>query len=187
MRYQIKIAVDDGYLFTVRAERRQRLRQAGQRAPDGLVSRADQVRGPRRPGPTTSARSACSTARPITSVNWKTTSTRRSRPAQLSPSTGGWLGFTDKYWLTALVPDSGSVAGAASAQSPSGGLPGRLSRSRRRPSRRARRSRRRPRLFAGAKEKALARPLRGRRHHQALPSRSTGAGSNGSCGRSSTC
>ncbi|MCL0149307.1 YidC/Oxa1 family insertase periplasmic domain-containing protein, partial [Klebsiella pneumoniae] len=23
------------------------------------------------------------------------------------PSTGGWLGITDKYWLSALVPDQG--------------------------------------------------------------------------------
>jgi len=28
---------------------------------------------------------------------------------QTFPSTGGWLGFTDKYWLTALIPDQTST------------------------------------------------------------------------------
>ncbi|MCJ7422124.1 membrane protein insertase YidC [Sphingomicrobium astaxanthinifaciens] len=35
-------------------------------------------------------------------------------------STGGWLGFTDKYWLTALVPDQREVVTATMRQTPSG-------------------------------------------------------------------
>ncbi|WP_265563223.1 membrane protein insertase YidC [Sphingomicrobium arenosum] len=35
-------------------------------------------------------------------------------------TTGGWLGFTDKYWLTALVPDQGSQVTATMRQSASG-------------------------------------------------------------------
>jgi YidC/Oxa1 family membrane protein insertase len=30
-------------------------------------------------------------------------------PPQVSPSTGGWLGLTDIYWLTALIPDQGET------------------------------------------------------------------------------
>ena len=79
---------------------------------------------------------------------------------------GGWLGFTDKYWLTALIPDSGSDRRRASARSPSGGYQADYAL---RPATVAPgpdASRPRPRFFAGAKEKALARPLRGRRHPQ---------------------
>lgn len=36
------------------------------------------------------------------------------------PSTGGWLGFTDKYWLTALVPDQTSTVNARMLYSKTG-------------------------------------------------------------------
>ena len=43
-----------------------------------------------------------------------TTSTSRTstKHARKFASTGGWLGFTDKYWLTALVPDQGQAVEA---------------------------------------------------------------------------
>ncbi|MBL4692483.1 MAG: membrane protein insertase YidC [Magnetovibrio sp.] len=36
------------------------------------------------------------------------------------PSTGGWLGFTDKYWLTALVPDQTETVNARMLYSKTG-------------------------------------------------------------------
>lgn len=36
------------------------------------------------------------------------------------PSTGGWLGFTDKYWLTALVPDQNATVNARMLYSKTG-------------------------------------------------------------------
>ena len=40
--------------------------------------------------------------------------------SQSFQSTGGWLGFTDKYWLTALVPASGAPVEASIRKSDSG-------------------------------------------------------------------
>ncbi|HWH21716.1 MAG TPA: membrane protein insertase YidC, partial [Allosphingosinicella sp.] len=69
-------------------------------------------------------------------------------------TTGGWLGFTDKYWLTALVPDQKASVEAAFRRGANGGFqadfttepaivgPGRA-------------VRHQSRLFAGAKEIAL--------------------------------
>jgi YidC/Oxa1 family membrane protein insertase len=37
-------------------------------------------------------------------------------------STGGWLGFGDKYWLTALVPDQRASVDASFRRSPNGGF-----------------------------------------------------------------
>jgi len=38
------------------------------------------------------------------------------------PSTGGWLGFTDKYWLTTLVPDQTSAVNARMLYSKTGNV-----------------------------------------------------------------
>src|SRR3546814_7963470 len=37
-------------------------------------------------------------------------------------STGGWLGFSDKYWLTALVPPQSADISAAFRRGANGGL-----------------------------------------------------------------
>ena len=53
---------------------------------------------------------------------------REDGPIEL-PSQGGWLGITDKYWLTALVPDQDKRAGRELSPLPRGRpgpLPGRL-------------------------------------------------------------
>ena len=68
-----------------------------------------------------SARSACSTARPITAINWQGPRPA-GRPAPISRATGGWLGFTDKYWLAALVPDQAAASHAAFRHAPTGAL-----------------------------------------------------------------
>jgi YidC/Oxa1 family membrane protein insertase len=69
-------------------------------------------------------------------------------------TTGGWIGFTDKYWLTAVIPDQGSSVEAGFLRGRAGGFqaiatpapaivqPGKAVRSQ-------------SRLFAGAKEVKL--------------------------------
>jgi YidC/Oxa1 family membrane protein insertase len=51
----------------------------------------------------------------------KYTSLTPEKPADFT-STGGWLGFTDKYWLTALVPSKDAVTKAKFRHSIEGGI-----------------------------------------------------------------
>jgi YidC/Oxa1 family membrane protein insertase len=147
MRYRIKLAVDDGYLFTVQQSVGNGSSQPVVLRPIGLVSRATKSVDPS---------SWTNHVGPINvfggkanySTNWKDLD---EKGAQSFADVGGWLGFTDKYWLSALVP-SGNVA-ADFRHSPSGGYqadyaaapitvaPGQAVTSQ-------------ARLFAGAKEKA---------------------------------
>jgi YidC/Oxa1 family membrane protein insertase len=53
-------------------------------------------------------------------VNWKTLDEAGPNGEQFT-SNGGWLGFTDKYWLTALAPAGNSAITASLRKSPSGG------------------------------------------------------------------
>ncbi|HEX6741476.1 MAG TPA: membrane protein insertase YidC [Sphingomicrobium sp.] len=147
VRYEMKIAVDDGYLFTVD----QRVINGsgtplGVR-PIGLVSRATKA---------SDADSWTNHVGPIGvfdgkanyEVNWKDLDQGKTETFGNIP---GWLGFTDHFWLTALVP-SGAMTGEF-RRSPSGGYqadyalapavvpPGQTLATQ-------------TRLFAGAKEKA---------------------------------
>jgi YidC/Oxa1 family membrane protein insertase len=114
-RYQIKIAVDDGYLFTVA----QSVLNASGRpvtvTPMGLVSRlgqsADRSTWTNHVGPI-----GVFDGKADYDVNWKDLD---QKGAEGFSNVGGWLGFTDKYWLTALVP--GSAMTATFRHSPSGG------------------------------------------------------------------
>ena len=114
-RYQIKIAVDDGYLFTVQ----QSVMNAGGQPlsvrPIGLVSRAaksaDVSTWTNHVGPI-----GLFEGKANYSVNWKDLD---QGSTQSFNSSNGWLGFTDKYWLTALVPQSGM--NGEFRRSPSGG------------------------------------------------------------------
>jgi YidC/Oxa1 family membrane protein insertase len=113
-RYQIRIGVDDHYLFTISQTV---LNASGKPLvvrPVGFVSRLGQSADPS---------SWTNHVGPISvfdgkadyDVNWKDLDQKGS---VTFGNVGGWLGFTDKYWLTALVP-----AGAMSAdfrRSPSG-------------------------------------------------------------------
>jgi YidC/Oxa1 family membrane protein insertase len=114
-RYQIKIAVDDGFLFTVRQSVTNASGQPINVRPIGLISRADKSHDPdswtNHVGPI-----GLFDGKANYEINYKTLD---EDGAQALGTVGGWLGFTDKYWLTALVPQ-----GAMSAEfrrSPSGG------------------------------------------------------------------
>ena len=114
-RYQIKIAVDNGYLFTVAQSVVNGSGKPISVRPIGLVSRG---------GESTDKSSWTNHVGPIGvfdgkanyDVNWKDLDKQGSVNFA---NTSGWLGFTDKYWLTALVP-SGDVS-ASFVRSPSGG------------------------------------------------------------------
>ena len=70
-------------------------------------------------------------------------------------ATNAWLGFTDKYFAAALLPDTDAKVSARFSAGDAGGLKDlsdRLSGGSRRPSRRARTGSADARLFAGAKE-----------------------------------
>jgi YidC/Oxa1 family membrane protein insertase len=104
-RFEQIIAVDDGYMFTVR----QRVVNGGAGAVGlstyGLASRARK---------SADATSWTSHVGPISfldgeanyGVDWETLD--EDKAGITRSSNGGWLGFTDKYWLTALIP-SGPV------------------------------------------------------------------------------
>ena len=95
-------------------------------------------------------------------INWKDLDQKGSKSFG---SVSGWLGFTDKYWLTALVP-TGSCHWRF-PQQPERRLPGRLRR-------RAGQRRARPDGYGQrapvrwSEGEGVARPLRGRRHPQAF-------------------
>jgi YidC/Oxa1 family membrane protein insertase len=115
MRYQLKVVVDDGYLFTVQQSAMNGSGKPVTVRATGLASRAGQSADPsswtNHVGPI-----SVFAGKADYDVNWKDLDKEGSRSF---PDVSGWLGFTDKYWLTALVPN-GSVA-AGFRHSPGGG------------------------------------------------------------------
>jgi YidC/Oxa1 family membrane protein insertase len=99
-RFRIEIAVDDNYMFTIR----QTVLNAGAApvpvAPFALVNRSGESKDASTWTIHTGPMSVHG-GRADYSVKFK----HVDEGAQRFNSTGGWLGFTDKYWLTALVPD----------------------------------------------------------------------------------
>ena len=97
--FRIDLSVDQDYMFTIR----QTVANIGQApvsvTPYALVSRAgrskDVDQWAAHVGPIVVANGAAK------DINWADT---ESAPTQLS-TTGGWVGYSDHYWLTALVPD----------------------------------------------------------------------------------
>ncbi|HET9356198.1 MAG TPA: membrane protein insertase YidC [Sphingomicrobium sp.] len=150
-RFEQVIAVDSDYLFTVR----QRVANSSAGAVGlrtyGLISRAQK---------SADASSWTSHVGPISflgggadyDVDWETLDEDKSGVTR--DSRGGWLGFTDKYWLTALAPAAGAPIEASLRKSSAGAYqadyagqsfiaaPGQAMSSE-------------SRLFAGAKEKAV--------------------------------
>ena len=148
VRYEIQIAVDDGYLFTVK---QRAINSSGKPVvlrPVGLVSRSDKSPDPDswtvQVGPI-----SVFNGKADYDINWKDLDQEGSKAFN---NVSGWLGFTDKYWLTALAPQ-GNMA-AEFRHSPTGGYqadyalaptvlaPGQTQSTE-------------ARLFAGAKQKAL--------------------------------
>jgi YidC/Oxa1 family membrane protein insertase len=114
-RYQLKVAVDGGYLFTVDQSVLNASGKPISVRPIGLVSRsgqsADKSSWTNHVGPI-----GVFNGKANYDVNWKDLDKDGSKSFD---AVAGWLGFTDKYWLTALVPSS-SVS-ADFRRSPSGG------------------------------------------------------------------
>src|SRR5688572_3806123 len=117
-RFEQTISVDDNYLFTIR----QRVANSGPNAiavrPYGLISRANQ--SPDRDdwtahvGPIGFLGGAANYE-----VNWGTLDEAGPNGERFD-SRGGWLGFTDKYWLAALAPAQDAAITATFRKSPNG-------------------------------------------------------------------
>ncbi|MCY7398608.1 MAG: membrane protein insertase YidC [Sphingomonas bacterium] len=116
-RFELIVSVDDGYLFDIK----QRVVNLGAApvavTPFGLVSRAAK---------SSDASSWTSHVGPISflaakadyGIDWKTLD--EDRTGVTRDSRGGWLGFTDKYWLTALAPANGAQIAASFRKSETG-------------------------------------------------------------------
>jgi YidC/Oxa1 family membrane protein insertase len=151
-RFELVVSVDDNYLFTVRQRVENRGAGAVAVRSYGLASRAskaaDASMWTMHIGPMGFFNGEANYG-----IDWDKLDEAGAAGVQFD-SRGGWLGFTDKYWLTALVPASDSAVAASFKKSPRGAYqadflgqpvilaPGQATTSE-------------ARLFAGAKEKAL--------------------------------
>ena len=117
-RFEQVIAVDENYLFTVR----QRIANASPNAvavrPYGLISRANESPDPdgwtMHVGPIGYLNGAANY-----DVDWDTLDDAGPNGERFD-SRGGWLGFTDKYWLTALAPAQDAAISASFRKAPNG-------------------------------------------------------------------
>ena len=99
-RFAIQLSVDDGYMFSIK----QTVANAGANAVPvaayGLVNRSGVSKDPDswtiHTGPMAAHNGAADYDIDFKDVD---------KGAKQFSTTGGWLGFVDKYWLTALVPD----------------------------------------------------------------------------------
>jgi YidC/Oxa1 family membrane protein insertase len=116
--FTIRLSVDDGYMFT--AEQRIANRGGGAVAarPYALISRATESEDPSswtmHVGPVGVFDGAANY-----DVGFEDLAEEGDRRYV---TTGGWLGFSDKYWLTALVPDQDVRVDAAFRRGRSGGF-----------------------------------------------------------------
>jgi YidC/Oxa1 family membrane protein insertase len=104
-RYQIRINVDEGYLFTIQQSVSNGSGKPLSLRPIGLVTRAaqsaDKSMWTNHVGPI-----GVFNGKVDYSVNWKDVD--EGKPENFDNT--GWIGFTDKYWLTALVPQGNSTS-----------------------------------------------------------------------------
>jgi YidC/Oxa1 family membrane protein insertase len=118
VRYEMKVAVDADYLFTVD---QRAINESGKPValrPIGLVSRATKSTDPSsfsvHVGPV-----GVFDGKANYKIDWKTLD--KDPAGQQFSTNKGWLGFTDKYWLTALAPAPGTTFTGTFHKSPSGG------------------------------------------------------------------
>jgi YidC/Oxa1 family membrane protein insertase len=106
--FRILLSVDDGYMFSVeqRVENRSGAALAAQ--PYGLVSRASPAQDP---DSWTSHVGPVGVFGGSANYDWNYDSFENDARQSFATS-GGWLGFSDKYWLTALIPDQKSQVDA---------------------------------------------------------------------------
>jgi YidC/Oxa1 family membrane protein insertase len=116
-RYQIRMSVDDGYLFTIQQKALSASDKPLVVRPIGLVSRSSKSADPstwtNHVGPI-----GVFDGKADYDVSWKNLDEDGSKAF---PNAAGWLGFTDKYWLTALAPAGNAAMAADFRRSPSGG------------------------------------------------------------------
>ncbi|MCJ8190130.1 membrane protein insertase YidC [Sphingomicrobium aestuariivivum] len=113
-----KISVDEDYLFTIEQRVENRSANAVAIRPFALASRAEQSQDESfwtvHVGPMGVFDDAADY-----DVSYEDLE-EAGPQGERRTTTGGWLGFTDKYWLTALVPDQGSRVTATMRQGASG-------------------------------------------------------------------
>jgi len=115
-RFDIQLSVDDGYMFAARQTVSNGAAAAVAVRPYSLVSRANASKDV---GTWTTHVGPMGVFNGKANYDWKYTSLAE-KGAQNFSSTGGWLGFTDKYWLTAVIPDQGSAVQGSLQPGPNG-------------------------------------------------------------------
>ena len=118
IRFELILAVDPDYLFTVRQRVVNPTGGAIAVRPYGLISRARKSADPDywtvHVGPIGVFNDAANY-----DVDWDTLD--ENAAGEQFSTRGGWLGFTDKYWLTALAPGANQNFTATMRKSPGGG------------------------------------------------------------------
>lgn len=104
--FRIQFAVDDAYLFTAQQSVENRGTAPVAARPYGLVSRASASSDV---GSWTMHVGPVGVFNGAANYSWSYKDLTKEGDQHFS-STGGWIGFTDKYWLTALVPDQRAAA-----------------------------------------------------------------------------
>jgi YidC/Oxa1 family membrane protein insertase len=116
-RFELILSVDDGYMFTVK----QRVVNGGSGA-IGLRTYGLASRSSKSPDPSTWTNHVGPigylAGKADYDVDWQTLDENKAGITR--DSRGGWLGFTDKYWLTALIPAEGAPVEASFRKSSSG-------------------------------------------------------------------
>jgi YidC/Oxa1 family membrane protein insertase len=117
-QFRLILSVDDGYLFSVEHQIANRGAGAVAARPYSLVSRA---RASPDPDSWTMHVGPVGVFNGAADYDWSYDEIGEQGDKAFS-STGGWLGFTDKYWLTALVPDQSGAVDAAFRRGRAGGF-----------------------------------------------------------------
>jgi YidC/Oxa1 family membrane protein insertase len=106
--FEINVSVDDGYMFTVGQRMANRAAGAVAARPYATVSRA---RASADPDSWTMHVGPVGVFNGSANYDWGYDDLVADA-RQSFATAGGWIGFTDKYWLTALIPDQASSVDA---------------------------------------------------------------------------